>query len=88
MAAHYGIPSINVALRVAELARPGKLVFKADKDDRSPQLAGKLIFSNDGVHPLDAGHELYLQVIREAFPEIREAIQARAARAEGATAAR
>jgi hypothetical protein len=35
-------------------------------------LAGKLIFSNDGVHPLDAGHELYLQVIREVMPPIRQ----------------
>jgi lysophospholipase L1-like esterase len=72
IAQHYGIPSINVALPVAELARRGKLVFKADKDDKSPQLAGKLIFSNDGVHPLDAGHELYLQVIREAMPGIQK----------------
>ena len=72
IAEHYGIPSINVALRVAELGREDKLVFKADKDDKSPQLAGKLIFSNDGVHPLDAGHELYLQVIRGAAPEIQQ----------------
>lgn len=72
LAQHYGIPAINVALRVAEMARQGKLVFKADKDDKSPQLAGKLIFSNDGVHPLDAGHELYLEVIRQAMPEIQK----------------
>jgi len=72
IAEHYGIPSVNVALRVAALAREGKLVFKADKDDKSPQLAGKLIFSNDGVHPLDAGHELYLQVLREVMPEIQK----------------
>jgi lysophospholipase L1-like esterase len=72
IAQHYGIPSINVAFRVAELAHQGKLVFKADKDDKSSQLAGKLIFSNDGVHPLDAGHELYLQVVSKAIPEIQK----------------
>jgi lysophospholipase L1-like esterase len=72
LAQHYGIPSINVAIRVAELARQGKLVFKAEKDDKSPQLAGKMIFSNDGVHPLDAGHELYLDVIRQSMPEIQK----------------
>jgi lysophospholipase L1-like esterase len=77
IAQHYGIPSINVALRVAESGREGRLVFKAEKDDKSPQLAGKLIFSNDGVHPLDAGHELYVQVIREAMPEIQKQSKAR-----------
>ena len=65
VAAHYGIPSINVALRVTQMAREGKLIYKVDKNDKSPQGNGKLIFSNDGVHPLDAGHEVYLQVIRE-----------------------
>jgi len=78
LADHYGIPSINMALRVAQLAQQGKLVFKADKDDKSPDLQGKIVFSNDGVHPLDAGHEVYLQVIAGALQRIQAQSKARA----------
>ena len=67
VAAHYGIPSINPALRVIELERAGKLVFRAEKDAKPEEIAGRIVFSNDGVHPLDAGHDIYLQVIREAI---------------------
>src|SRR5574340_295038 len=70
LADHYGIPSINVALRVAELARDGKLAFKPAEDSKGQSPDGKILFSNDGVHPLDAGHEVYLSVIREAMAQI------------------
>jgi hypothetical protein len=35
-------------------------------------LAGKLIFSNDGVHPLDAGHEVYTQVVGDPVQTIQK----------------
>jgi len=70
VAGHYGIPSINMALRVSELAAAGKLVFPADPDNPTPETEGKLIFARDDCHPLDAGHELYRQVIAEAMAEI------------------
>ncbi|MHB1036933.1 MAG: GDSL-type esterase/lipase family protein [Pirellulales bacterium] len=70
LADHYGIPSINVAMRVAELARDGKLSFKPADGEKADAPAGKILFSTDGVHPLDAGHEVYLQVIREAMAQI------------------
>jgi lysophospholipase L1-like esterase len=72
VAQHYGIPSINMALHVTQLARDGKLVYKAPKGDASPELAEKIIFSHDGVHPLDAGHELYLDVIGDAIAAQRK----------------
>lgn len=72
VAEHYGIPSINPAIQVAQLARQGKLIFKAEKGNTSAQAGGKLVFSNDGVHPLDAGHELYLKIIRDALPALRQ----------------
>jgi len=70
LADHYGIPSINMAMRTAELAREGKLIFTPKKDAAGQELPapeGTILFSKDGVHPLDAGHEVYTQVITEAL---------------------
>ena len=62
LAAHYRIPSINVALRVVEMHQEGKLIFKSDE----PTQDGAMRFSKDGVHPLDAGHDIYCDVIADA----------------------
>ena len=75
LAAHYGIPSINVALPVAEMERAGKLIFKPEVgEDGKPLPApeGVMIFSHEGVHPFDAGHELYTQIIADAITGMRE----------------
>lgn len=69
LAEYYGIPAINVALRIAQMGEEGKVVFQAAPNDNAPALAGKTVFSNDGVHPLDAGHDVYAQVISEAILE-------------------
>ncbi len=63
LAEHYGIPSINVALRVVELQSQGKLIFKSDE----PTPAGVVRFSKDGVHPLGEGHQIYTDVIGDAI---------------------
>lgn len=64
LADHYGIPSINVALKIVELESAGKLIFKAD----TPAANEKVIrFSKDGVHPLTRGHEIYTEVISDAI---------------------
>ncbi|MGC4007470.1 MAG: hypothetical protein QM811_31845 [Pirellulales bacterium] len=62
VAAHYGIPSINVALKTVELESAGKLVFQAAKPEE-----GKIHFSSDGVHPLDGGHAIYTEVVGAAI---------------------
>lgn len=70
LADHYGIPSINMAMRIAELARDRKLIFTPKKDDAGRDLPvpeGTILFSTDGVHPLDAGHVVYTQVISDAL---------------------
>lgn len=75
VADHYGIPSIHLGVEVARLEREGKLVFKAPKPATPEQkavLAGKVVFSPDGVHPYpDTGHEIYLKVIARCMDRIK-----------------
>ncbi|HTN74262.1 MAG TPA: SGNH/GDSL hydrolase family protein, partial [Pirellulaceae bacterium] len=67
LAEHYRIPSINVGLNIVELETAGKLVFQSDNAEND----GKVRFSQDGVHPLDAGHLLYTKVIADAVEQMR-----------------
>lgn len=66
LADRYGIPSVNVATKIAEMARAGKLIF-VPKTDGAPTPPDTILFSNDGVHPLPAGHALYTAVIADAL---------------------
>ena len=66
VANHYGIPSIHFGLEVTKQVNAGSLIFKADKpEDKSEPLKadGKIIFSHDNVHPIDAGHAIYTDVL-------------------------
>ncbi|WP_298865873.1 SGNH/GDSL hydrolase family protein [uncultured Gimesia sp.] len=67
LAEHYGIPSINVALKIVELESLGKLIFKSD----TPLSDEVIQFSKDGVHPLDRGHEIYTEVIGNAIEQMQ-----------------
>ncbi|SFI27475.1 SGNH/GDSL hydrolase family protein [Planctomicrobium piriforme] len=69
LADFYGIPSINFAKRVVDLQQAGKLIYKSDM----PAEAGVIRFSQDGVHPLDEGHQIYQDVIAETWPAIEAA---------------
>lgn len=88
VAEHYGIPSIHMGLKAAELAKEGKLEWKAphaevdrvageelNKSSGIPVKPGeKIPFSRDGVHPyLDTGHELYNEAIKRSIPAIKAA---------------
>lgn len=80
VADHYGIPSINVALRVVQMAREGKLIFTprahTQVEKEAPAGKEKIIFSNDGVHPHDAGHQIFLEVIADAMTKMMQAPRA------------
>lgn len=65
LADHYGIPSVNFAKKIVELESDGKLVFQSDEPTE-----GKTHFSTDGVHPLDAGHEIYTEVLGNAIEQM------------------
>lgn len=66
LADHYGIPSINVALKITQLQQQGKLIYQSE----TPAEKGAIRFSSDGVHPLDEGHQIYADVIAEAFQKL------------------
>jgi hypothetical protein len=54
IADHYGIPSINMGLGVAQLEKAGKLIFQEAKPTTAQEkqtLGQKIIFSPDGIHP-------------------------------------
>ncbi len=65
LAEFYRIPSIHFATRVVELESAARLVFQAEKGAPAPD--GTIVFSHDGVHPLDAGHAIYAEVLAEAM---------------------
>jgi hypothetical protein len=62
LADHYGIPSINPGLRVVQMQKAGQLVYETV----APPPEGVVHFSEDGVHPLEAGHRIYSEVIAAA----------------------
>lgn len=73
LADYYGIPTINMAMRTAELARQGKMIYTPKKDEAGKDLPtpeGVILFSTDGVHPLDAGHVVYNEVITDAIKKM------------------
>jgi beta-galactosidase len=65
IADHYQIPSVHMGLRPAQLLREDKLVWKS-KDS----VAGKIVFSNDGVHPTKEGGDLYAAAVARGFQKI------------------
>ncbi|QNN23859.1 SGNH/GDSL hydrolase family protein [Planctomycetales bacterium ZRK34] len=69
LADHYGIPSANMGMRIAEYHREGKLIMKANEDGSVP--AGAFVFAKDGVHPGSEGHHVYTSVVTEAVTAMR-----------------
>ena len=83
VAGHYGLPSINVGLAVAELKKQGRLVMKGAEGkfeavsseslnaaaDIPVNDKGQIVFSMDGVHPYpNSGHKVYTEAIVKALP--------------------
>ena len=66
VANHYGIPTIDFGLEVVRQVKDGSLLFTGDK---APE--GKRIFSKDGTHPGDEGHNIYRDVIVRSFAAMK-----------------
>jgi lysophospholipase L1-like esterase len=58
----YGIPSIDLGVEIAKREKAGQLIIKGDA-----AMAGKLVFSKDGVHPGNEGHDIYRDVIARSM---------------------
>ncbi|QVY65999.1 hypothetical protein [Polaribacter sp. Q13] len=66
VANHYGITSIEFGLEVVKLLNEDKLVFqKGDSPSK-----GKIVFTNDGTHPVEAGHDIYRDVLVRSLKSI------------------
>jgi lysophospholipase L1-like esterase len=79
IADRYQIPSIHMGLEASFLEKEGKLIWKAETGTKTD----RLVFSNDGTHPLEAGGNLYaaamarsilkmknhVEVIKHVFPD-------------------
>ncbi|MCF3110584.1 SGNH/GDSL hydrolase family protein [Niabella sp. CC-SYL272] len=73
VAAHYGLSSVHLGMEAASLEAAGKLIWKG-----SPGAdPGKIIFSEDGIHPATAGGNLYAAAIARAFQKMKTAAQAK-----------
>ncbi|MBQ2788456.1 MAG: SGNH/GDSL hydrolase family protein, partial [Thermoguttaceae bacterium] len=66
IAEFYGIPSFDFNIPVVQLAEKEQLTYQSEKPED-----GKIHFSTDGVHPLDAGHQIYTEVVCDAFRKMR-----------------
>jgi len=62
----YGIPSLDFNIPVVQLAEKGKLTYQSNEPEE-----GKLHFSTDGVHPTEAGHKIYTEVVLDAVDLMR-----------------
>ncbi len=69
----YGTPTIDLGVEIAKREREGSLVFQGDEP-----VEGKIVFSKDGVHPGDAGHEIYRDVIARSMLKMKDAARAEA----------
>lgn len=68
LADHYGIPSVNFCVDVVKREGEGTLIFKSDEEPAD----GVIRFSSDGVHPLDAGHDLYAADVAAAVEQMKD----------------
>lgn len=62
----YGIPSIDLGVEIAKREKAGDLIFQS-----KTAAEGKVVFSSDGVHPGEAGHAIYRDVIARSMLMMR-----------------
>jgi len=87
LADHYGIPSIDFGPRVWKAVAENKLMMTGkeietavpkddpEHDKKVREMLAKdprILFSNDGVHPRDEGHDFYLASIKAGFAAMQD----------------
>ena len=68
VAAHYQVPSIHLGMEAASLEATGQLVWKGDEQSA----VGKILFSTDGIHPKEAGGNLYAAAIARGVVNMQQ----------------
>lgn len=68
IADHYSIPSVHMAREAGMLAKAGKLIEKGDPQKTTEAT----IFSQDGVHPLEEGGNLYAAAIARSMLKMKK----------------
>lgn len=68
IADRYGLTSIHLGLQAALLEKEDKLLWKGTKEEAGE----RLLFSNDGIHPLREGGNLYAEAIARAFMKLEK----------------
>ena len=66
VADHYKLPSINLGPDIMSAIQEGKLVFHGKKEDDPAK-----VFTYDGTHPTDIGHDYYTNTIITAFGKLQ-----------------
>lgn len=66
VANQYGITSIEFGLEVMKQLKEEKIIFKRGDSPAD----GKIIFSNDGTHPREEGHDIYMRVLSRSLKAI------------------
>ena len=69
LADHYAIPSIDMGHRIAAMARAGTLVVRATADE-AKKLAGKPVFTHDGIYTTSAAFGLYARIVGENLAKL------------------
>lgn len=69
VAAHYQVSSIHLGMEAAQLEQDGKLLWKGSKENAGT----KTLFSNDGVHPITEGGNLYAAAIARGLEKMQKA---------------
>lgn len=64
VAERYALPSVHMAMEASMLEKEGKLIWKGSS------AGDKILFSKDGLHPLEAGGDLYAAAIARGLEEM------------------
>ena len=67
IAEYYNLPSVHMGMWAGVLQREGKLLWAANKGYKGDEI----VFSNDGVHPIKAGGDLYASAVGRAFEAMK-----------------
>ncbi len=71
LAEHYQLPSIHLGMEIADLESKQRLLWKGTKSE-----AGiRILFSNDGIHPIREGGNLYAAALARGFEKMANTIK-------------